>query len=348
MLSFLRTIVVVLALGAAGTLGTASAEPVSSTPKPIPVVYDSDLDFDDASTLAFLCQAHKQRKIELKAVTVVDNGIGTAGRSLTHARQILKRCGLPDVPVADGSPNGVHPAPPEAREIFERVLTGALDDADIPNRPAPYTAAQLIARTVLASPRNVTVLATGPLTNVATALQSDSRVPWKIARLSVMGGAFDVGGNLFGSTTNGFDNTQEVNQWIDPIAADTVYATMPDGRVRIVPLDATNHVLITQEYIDELGAKARTREAKLVHAIVTQPDMPPLIELDIMFWWDALAASSIVADTVTYRLRPVDVVLEGASSGRTVDVPNGTPQLVGTTADGPRFENVFLNVLNGG
>lgn len=298
MLSFLRTIVVVLALGATGTLGTASAEPpsASSTPRPIPVVYDSDLDFDDASTLAFLCQAHKQRRVELKAVTVVNNGIGTAGRSLTHARQILKRCGLPNVPVADGSPEGVHPAPPEAREIFERVLTGALDDADIPDKPSRVTAAQLIAATVLASPKNVTVLATGPLTNVAEALRLNSRVPQKIARLYVMGGAFDVGGNLFGSTTNGFDNTQEVNQWIDPIAADTVYATMPDGRVRIVPLDATNHVMITQEFIDRLGAAAKTVEAKLVHAIVTQPDLPPLIELDIMFWWDALAATSIVEE----------------------------------------------------
>jgi inosine-uridine nucleoside N-ribohydrolase len=55
-----------------------------------------------------------------------------------------------------------------------------------------------------------------------------------------------VPGNLFGSTTEGFDKTQEVILWIDPDAADSVFQTMPVGRVRIVPLDATNHVMITQ------------------------------------------------------------------------------------------------------
>lgn len=350
---FLRPFIAAIALVALATPAAAAVPPDDAVGggKPVPVVYDSDLDFDDAATLAFLCQAHKQRRIDLRAVTVVNNGIGTAGRSLTHARTILEKCGLPNVPVADGSNTGVHPAPPEARETFERVLTGALDNADRPDQPSRVTAAQLIAGTVLTSRKPVTVLATGPLSNVAKALRKSSHVAPRIGRLYVMGGAFDVPGNLFGSTTDGFDNTQEVNMWIDPSAADDVFATMPDGRVWIVPLDATNHALITQAYIDRLGAAASTEEAKLVHAIVTQPDMPPLIELDIMFWWDALAATSLVLgthdDLVDYRLRNVDVVLDGASSGRTIDPPEGTPQMVGHTADGTRFEDVFLTILNG-
>ncbi|MEQ7006281.1 nucleoside hydrolase [Actinopolymorpha sp. B17G11] len=346
----------VMSLACVGVTTTASRADVvppddSTGHDPVPVVYDSDLDFDDASTLAFLCQAHKQRRIDLRAVTVVNNGIGTAGRSLTHARTILEKCGLPRVPVADGSATGVHPAPPEARETFERVLTGALDNADRPNQPSPLTAPQLIAKSVLTSRKPVTVLATGPLSNVAAALR-DQSVAEKIATLYVMGGAFDVPGNLFGSTTGGFDNTQEVNLWIDPNAADSVFQTMPSGRVRIVPLDATNHVMITQAYIDRLGASARTAEATLVHAIVTQPDMPPLIDLDIMFWWDALAAASLVLgphdDLVPYQSRKVDVVLDGASSGQTIDAAGGTPQLVGYAADGARFEDVFTSILNGG
>ncbi|MEV5967271.1 nucleoside hydrolase [Kribbella sp. NPDC051952] len=349
---FWRT-VAALAAGALLSVGlapAATAGPVGH--RPVPVVYDSDLDFDDGSTLAFLCQAHKQGRIELRAVTVTNNGIGTAGRSLTHARTILEKCGLPRVPVADGSPTGVHPAPPEARETFERVLTGALGDADRPNQPSSLTAAQLIAKSVLSSREPVTVLATGPVSNVAAALRENPGVARRIASLYMMGGAFDVPGNLFGSTTGGFDNTQEVNLWIDPIAADQVFRTMPAGRVRIVPLDATNHVMITQAYVDRLGASARTVEARLVHAILTQPDLPPLIDLNIMFWWDALAATSLVRgprdDVVRYRLRPVSVVLDGPSSGRTIDTPSGTPQLVGYTADSTCFEHTFTSTLNGG
>jgi inosine-uridine nucleoside N-ribohydrolase len=353
-LRFWRSVAALVAAAAVSIASVGVAPATAAGPvgqRPVPVVYDSDLDFDDASTLAFLCQAHKQGRIELRAVTVTNNGIGTAGRSLTHARTILEKCGLPRVPVADGSPTGVHLAPPEARETFERVLTGALDDADRPNKPSSLTAAQLIARSVLSSREPVTVLATGPLSNVAAALRDNPGVAQKIASLYVMGGAFDVPGNLFGSTTGGFDNTQEVNLWIDPIAAELVFRTMPAGRVRIVPLDATNHVMITQAYVDRLGAAARTVEARLVHTIVTQPDMPPLIELDIMFWWDALAATSLVLgpreDLVRYRLRPIDVILDGPSSGRTIQAPNGTPQLVGYTADGVRFEDAFTSILNG-
>ncbi|MGH3491065.1 MAG: nucleoside hydrolase [Actinopolymorphaceae bacterium] len=347
-------VVAVTSLACVGMTTTTAAVPPDDAADHdrVPVVYDSDLDFDDASTLAFLCQAHKQRRIDLRAVTIVNNGIGTAGRSLTHARTILEKCGLPRVPVADGSPTGVHLAPPEARETFERVLTGALDNANRPNQPSPLTAAELIAKSVLRSREPVTVLSTGPLSNVAAALRENRQVAQRIARLYVMGGAFDVPGNLFGSTTGGFDNTQEVNLWIDPNAADSVFQTMPFGRVHIVPLDATNHAMITQGYIDRLGASARTVEARLVHAIVTQPDMPPLIELDIMFWWDALAAASLVLgagdDLVPYRLRKVDVILDGASSGRTIEAPDGTPQRVGYTADGARFEDVFASILNGG
>ena len=355
---FLKSVAAMVA-GAALSIASVGVAPATAAEhvgpvghRPVPVVYDSDLDFDDASTLAFLCQAHKQGRIELLAVTVVNNGIGTAGRSLTHARTILEKCGLPRVPVADGSPTGVHLAPPEARETFERVLTGALDDADRPDQPSPVTAAQLVANSVLSSREPVTVLATGPLSNVAAALREHRDVAQRIASLYMMGGAFDVPGNLFGSTTGGFDNTQEVNLWIDPNAADLVFRAVPAGRVRIVPLDATNHVMITQAYVDRLGASARTVEARLVHAILTQPDLPPLIELDIMFWWDALAATSLVLgprdDLVRYRLRTVSVVLDGASSGRTIDDPDGTPQLVGYAADGARFGDAFASVLNGG
>ncbi|TCC63425.1 nucleoside hydrolase [Kribbella pittospori] len=340
----------IASVGVGPATAATVAEPAGH--RPVPVVYDSDLDFDDASTLAFLCQAHKQGRIELRAVTVVNNGIGTVGRSLTHARTILRKCGLPRVPVADGSPTGVHLAPPEARETFERVLTGALDDADQPDQPSSLTAAQLIARSVLSSRERVTVLATGPLSNVAAALRENRDVAGRIESLYVMGGAFDVPGNLFGSTTGGFDNTQEVNLWIDPHAADFVFRTVPAGRVQIVPLDATNHVMITQAYVDRLGAAAGTVEARLVHAILTQPDMPPLIELNIMFWWDALAATSLVLgprdDLVQYRPRRVFVVLDGPSSGRTIDTPDGTPQLVGYTADATRFEDTFTTTLNGG
>lgn len=345
-----------LALGLAGAALTPAAAGERDTAEargggPVPVVYDSDLDFDDAATLLYLCQADKRGLIDLRAVTVVNNGVGTPGRSLTHARTILADCGLPHVPVADGSEQWVNEPPPEARELFEQVLSVALGDGDVPDRPARVSAARLIADTVRTSRRPVTLLATGPLSNVAAALDrmGPCTVDRRLGRVVVMGGAFDVGGNLFGSTTEGFDNTQEVNMWIDPGAADRVLAGVPGARVHVVSLDATNHAPITPAYVERLGAGAATYEARTVHAIVTQPGLPELVDLGIMYWWDTLAAVSLVTgDGVGYRVRPVDVVLDGPSAGRTVAVPGGTPQHVSATADGELFEDLFLAGLNGG
>lgn len=344
-----------LALGLAGAAMTpAAAVEQQDGPaghRPVPVVYDSDLDFDDAATLLYLCQADKRGLIDLRAVTVVNNGVGTPGRSLTHARTILADCGLPDVPVADGSPQWVNEPAPELRELIERVLAGALGNADVPDLPGEGSAAKLIADAVRTSRTPVTVLATGPLSNVAAALDrmSPRTISDRLGRVVVMGGAFDVGGNLYGSTAGGFDNTQEINMWIDPAAADDVFAKVPRVRVSIVALDATNHAPIRPAYVERLGAEATTYEARTVHAIVTQPGVPELIDLGIMFWWDTLAAVSLVTgEGVDYRVRPVDVVLDGQSAGRTVDVPGGTPQHVSTTADGALFEDLFVAGLNGG
>ncbi|GAB4083552.1 hypothetical protein GCM10028784_01820 [Myceligenerans cantabricum] len=347
----------VMSAGAAAglTLASLTTAHAGGTPGPghhgpVPVVYDSDMDFDDASTLAYLCRAHRSGLVDLRAVTVVNNGIGTPGRTLTHAREILAGCGLGDVPVAEGTDRWVNQPPPEARETIETILTGALDDADVPHEPAPVAAPELIAATVARSRHPVTVFATGPLSNVSAALDrmSAHTVRHRLGGVVAMAGAVDVGGNLFGSTTEGFDNTQEVNAWIDPSATRHVVDGVPDGRLRLVPLDATDHVPFTDEFVTRLGTEGRTYEAGLVHSIVTQPAVVDLMELGAVYWWDALAAVSLVTgEGVEYATRPLDVVVSGPSSGRTVDAPGGSPQRAGLSADKAVFEDLFLAGLNG-
>jgi purine nucleosidase len=335
----------------AGALGTA--RPVSAaggSGRPMPVVYDSDLDFDDASTLAYLCEEHKLRRIDLRAVTVANNGFGRPDRTLRHARSVLEQCGLPWVPVAEGATGeGVHPAPPELVATIETVLTGALGDAGSPPPPAPLSAPELIARTVLRSRRPVTVLATGPLTNVAAALRSRA-VADRIERIQVMGGAIDVGGNLYGSALPGFDNSQEFNMWLDPVSAGDVLRRARPGSVHLVPLDATASLPITRTFIDRLAADQHAPGARVAYRIATQPDLLALIDLGIMYWWDAAAAVSLVHDDgtiATFEGVRIDVVQDGVQSGRTVSVPSGRPVRAAFHADRAAFEQRFLDSLNG-
>jgi purine nucleosidase len=319
-------------------------------PGPVPVIYDSDMDFDDASTLAYLCEEHKLGRIDLRAVTVANNGFGVPHRTLRHARSVLEQCGLPRVPVAAGATGeGVHPAPPELVATIEKVLSDALGDGALPPYETPYPAAELIARTVERSERRVTIVATGPLTNVAAVL-ARRRVARGIERIQIMGGALAVPGNLYGSALPGFDNSQEFNMWMDPVSARAVLRTAPPGTVRLVPLDATAAVPITGEFVRRLAADQQAPGARLTYRILSQPDLSALIDLGIMYWWDALAAVSAVRDdgsVTTFRDVRVRVVQEGEQSGRTVVGPAGRLVEAAFDADTEAFERRFLDSLNG-
>ncbi|WP_199853214.1 nucleoside hydrolase [Plantactinospora sp. BC1] len=350
-----RTVAAMLAVGvvlAGQWPGPASAAPSGSgrpAGGPVPVIYDSDMDFDDASTLALLCEEHKLGRIDLRAVTVANNGFGAPGRALTHARSVLEQCGLPRVPVADGATGaGVNPAPPELVDTIETVLTGALDDADHPVPPSPLGAAQLIGRAARTAPRDVVLLATGPMTNLADALASPG-VRDRVARIYVMGGALAVPGNLYGSALPGFDNSQEFNMWMDPPSARRMLLRARPGTVHLVPLDATRFVPITPDFVARLGAEQTAPGARIAYRIVSQPDLAALIDLGIMYWWDALAAVWLVHDDIVTARRtvPISVVQAGEQSGRTVVDRYGARVRAAFEADRAAFEERFLDSLNG-
>jgi purine nucleosidase len=334
----------------AGVLGAPARSAATAAPvRPLPVIYDSDLDFDDASTLAYLCEEHKLRRIELRAVTVANNGFGRPGRTLRHARSILEQCGLPGVPLAAGATGeGVHPAPAELVTTIETVLSGALGDAALPPYPSPVPAPELIARTVRGSAEPVTILATGPLTNVAAALGRPG-VARQAGRIQLMGGALEVPGNLYGSALPGFDNSQEFNMWMDPVSARTVLHRARPGSIRLVPLDATAAVPITGAFVARLAADQQAPGARLTYRIVSQPDLMALINLGIMYWWDALAAVSAVhpGEVTTFGRVRIGVVQTGVQSGRTVATPSGRPVRAAFDADTEAFEQRFLDSLNG-
>lgn len=320
------------------------AQPASAHPGPVPVIYDSDMDFDDASTLAYLCAEHKLGRIDLRAVTVANDGFGVPDRTLRHAHTILRQCGLPDVPIAAGATGeGTHPAPAELVTTIEKVLSGALGDGSLPAFKSSTTAVELIRRT---ADRSVTIIATGPLTNLADALGRGVRV----GRIQIMGGALRVPGNLYGSALPGYDNSQEFNMWMDPASARKVLWTARPGTVRLVPLDATAAVPITQDYIARLGADQHAPGARIAYRIATQPDLAALIDLNIMYWWDALAAVSAVHDDgsiATFHPVRVDVLTaEGAQSGRTVMTAGGARVFAASEANRETFEQRFLDSLN--
>ncbi|MGW0811382.1 nucleoside hydrolase [Nonomuraea sp. NPDC002799] len=316
------------------------ALPAAAHARPPAVIFDTDMDFDDAATLAYLSQEHRAGRIDLRAITVTNTGAGLPGRAIRHARCLAERFGLRDVQIADGSGTAANSFPAELRQLFDRVLEAATPGCAAAETPSKERAPELIRKVLRADPA-AQIIATGPLGNPAAAL------PASAARLTTMGGAVRVAGNLCCGTPPEFDGTQEFNYWLDPAAARAVL-TRSGGTVRVVPLDAANQAPITSVFLDRLAADHGTPAAATVLGIVTHPEVQPLIAAGLLYWWDPLAAMSAVRPGhVEFATGRLDVVLTGPSAGRTFLSPTGGPLRYGIAAGQAAFEQRFLDTLNG-
>lgn len=320
----------------AGHADTTAASAAATDHRPPVVIFDSDMDFDDAATLAYLAQEDRLGRIDLRAVTVTNNGNGLPGRAIRHARCLVQRLGLDDVRVADGSDTAPNAFPDELRQTFDRVFEDVLAGCTASEAPSRVRASELI-RQIMARDPSAHVIATGPLSNVAAARLGPDRV-------TSMGGAVRVTGNLCCGTPPEFDGSQEFNYWIDPPASRAALRSL----ARLVPLDATNDVPITPRFVQLLGAEGRTPAAEIVFGLVSHPEVTPLIELGIMSWWDPLTAMSVIhRGIVSFETGRLDVVTTGPQAGRTVLSPTGRPVVFATAANAVDFEQRFLDTLNG-
>lgn len=324
--------------------------------KPMPVVYDTDVDFDDAAALAYLARAHKLGLIDLRAVTVTNNGAGLPGQALLHVRCLLQRFGLTDIPVADGSPTGENAFPAWVRSLIDTILSDTLSDCTLAPEPSSQSAADLIAAQIAGTTTPLTLLATGPVSNVADALGrfDEATLAARLHSVVTEGGAVHIAGDLFGPDPR-FDGTQTPNYWVAPHAAQELFDRTPTGKLTMVAHDATQYVPITFPFLDRLSASAMTAEATFVSTMMSHPFIQAgLQQGGAAFWWDPLAATAIVDhahEILGYEWDHVDMIEDGPSAGRTLLVAATDPGVwmrVAVFADQSAFESDFLDTLNGG
>ncbi len=206
---------------------------------PLPVILDCDPGHDDA--LAILL-ALARPELRVLGITTV---AGNAGLENTtrNALRVLTLLGRTDVPVAAGSARPLVRPAAAARHVHG---ASGLDGADLPEAAvgaSPEGAVEVMARLVRDSPAPVTLVPTGPLTNVALFVRSHPDLLPRIAEISIMGGAVGEG-NLTASA--------EFNIWADPEAAAIVFDC---GRpVALMPLEVTHAALFRNADIPRLEA----------------------------------------------------------------------------------------------
>jgi inosine-uridine nucleoside N-ribohydrolase len=208
----------------------------------ISVLYDCDPGHDDAIALLLLLGSPE---INLLGVSTVA-GNQTLAKTTANAIRVLDHVGRHDVAVAAGASRPlVRPL-----RIAEHVHgeTG-LDGPQLPppsRDPSRGHAIDAIAMALDASPTPVTLIATGPLTNVALFLSRYPDLQHKLERIVFMGGAIGLGN---------VTPAAEFNIWVDPEAAARVLTS--GLGLTMVGLDVTHRALITDSHVDQLAGAGR-------------------------------------------------------------------------------------------
>src|SRR4051795_5856840 len=177
------------------------------------IILDTDLamgapgsDIDDGFALAL---AHADPDIELELITTVNGNTDVESATILTG-ELANRLGIHGVPIVRGA-SAAYTRPQIKRAPADNVL--ALRDSAQP--PAPGYAAVAIAEHIMAHPGEITLVAIGPLTNVAAALVLEPRVAAPVKEIVIMGGMFF--GTMPSRTMPG-----EFNVWVDPEAAQAV------------------------------------------------------------------------------------------------------------------------------
>lgn len=343
---FLFVTLVALAVGGCGPSASPTPTPVpaATTPAPPrPIVIDTDMAADDWMAILYLLQRFD---VAVEAITVTGTGEAHCGAGTQNALGLLALAGSAEIPVSCGreSPlQGDHTFPAAWRESVDDLLGLSLPSN--PSSTSSQTAVELLASVIHGAPQKVVLVALGPLTNVAEALQSDPSLVDNLEMIYIMGGAVSVPGNLQVPGVDIDNSVAEWNIYIDPHAAAVVFESgVP---LTLVPLDATNYAPVTMAFYERLERDHTTPEADFVYQVLAQRQ--DLIGFGGYFFWDPLAAAIATDESLaTIQQQTLKVTEEeGAESGRTVVIEGGSSIRVCTAADGARFEEVFLNALNG-
>jgi inosine-uridine nucleoside N-ribohydrolase len=206
------------------------------------IILDCDPGHDDA--IALLLAAHHPA-IELLAITTV-GGNQSAEKTAYNALKVCSLAQIYNVPVAMGMQS---PLLRQAQHAADIHGESGLDGPDLPEPDielAPQHSVDLLIELLLKSEGDITLVHTGPLTNLAVAMRREPAIVPKIKAISLMGGAIGVG-----NTTP----AAEFNIWFDPEAAAIVFGC---GRpITMIPLEVTHQALVTPEILQRLRVSER-------------------------------------------------------------------------------------------
>jgi inosine-uridine nucleoside N-ribohydrolase len=249
---------------------------------------DSGIFGDDGVALTMLMRS--ARRGEVRGITVVSGNVW-ASAGAGYMRRTARLLDAAQLPVHIGSQAPLIHTATMAKLGESPRFAGAFEQK-LPPGEGSATGIQWLIDSIERAPGRITILAIGPLTNLAIALRLRPDLEAKIGSLVMMGGAVDVHGNA--------TETAEFNFWFDPEAAQIVVrSAIP--RKTLFALDVCDQVKLTKEIFDEI-VRVKTPITDLYREDFGKR-YPGFLNNSnaVGSLWDELAASFVIEPAVVMR-----------------------------------------------
>lgn len=303
------------------------------------VMIDCDVGVDDA--LALILAFHSP-ELDVKAVTGV-NGNVPLDQVFENIQKVLSLIQPQNKPlIAKGADQ-----PLKGKTIYAHSVHGkdGLGGAKIDRKGGeegwqlfPGRADELITKMARQYPDELTLIAIGPLTNLALAIQRDLEGMRKLKEIVIMGGAVRTKGNI--------TSYAEFNIFSDPLAAKIVLGSgLP---IRLVPLDATHQVSLTPQWMEEKVKPINNSFSRFVMGATGYHSATHRFRnMELIHLHDPLAVGVVIDPALVRKERlSIDVdTQEGDHYGKTSEEKEGSKVEVCLGVDAKGFLELFLSRL---
>ncbi len=294
---------------------------------------DHDGAVDDFLSLILLMTMPQIEPLGI-VVTPADCYINAA---VSVSRKILDLMGCNQVTVAQSTVRGANPFPADFRRDCTIINNfPILNELEAISTPlAAITGQKFVIQQLQSASQPVTIMVTGPLSTIASAIALEPTIIDQIAEIVWMGGALTVSGNVEKVFALEHDGTAEWNAFWDPIATKQIWDTKVP--LTLCPLDLTNTVPVTSEFIRQLSKQRRhplSDLAGLCYSLAIPQNY---------YFWDILA-TAYLARPELYQIveQETDIISSGISQGRTILKAGGRKVNVMTQVDKEKFYSYLL------
>jgi inosine-uridine nucleoside N-ribohydrolase len=303
------------------------------------VVIDCDVGVDDA--LALILAFHSP-ELDVRAVTGV-NGNVPLEQVFENIQKVLSLIQPKNKPlIAKGADRPLKGKPLYAHSVHgQDGLGGAKIDRDEGKQWWQFYAGpadELITKMARQYPDEMTLIAIGPLTNLALAIQKDPGGMRKLKEVVIMGGAVRIGGNI--------TSYSEFNIFSDPLAARRVFSSKLS--ITLVPLDVTHQVSLTPQWMEQKVIPISNSFSKFaIEATGYDCTLHQFRNKEIVHLHDPLAVGVVTHPNLVkkQKLSLTVETQEGEYFGKIVEGLGGSDIDVCLAVDAKRFLELFLSRL---